>query len=284
MARPLRIEFPGALYHVTSRGNARQNIFKDDLDRRQFLKIYARNYSRLGWRCYAYCLMSNHYHFVIETPLPNLSAGMRDLNGNYTRFFNTRHERVGHLFQGRYKAFLVDRDEYLLEAVRYVELNPVRAEIVASPEKWNWSSYRSTVGIANSPVWLHSQEVLQHFNGSASQAKMEYSSFISEGIPHCDSIYDLVKKNLYLGNDSFVGNIEKAIRDQKTLSSEIPREQHPESKPHKSLSYYEKAYTDQREGMARAYESGDFTISEIARFYQVHYSTVSRVVKKFRKE
>ena len=129
MARPLRMEFPGAISHVPARGNARGDIYLDDGDRQLFLSIFSRTCHRFNWACHAYCLMSNHYHLVIETPDANLSKGMRQLNGVYSQSFNRRHSRVGHVLQGRYKAILVDKDQYLLEVIRYVLLNPVRAHI-----------------------------------------------------------------------------------------------------------------------------------------------------------
>ncbi len=146
MARPLRIEYPGAVYHVTSRGNEKKAVFKDDQDRELFLKILAEVNKRYHWFCHAYCLMDNHYHLLIETPEGNLSLGMRQLNGVYTQAFNKKRNRTGHLFQGRYKAILIQKDNHLLEACRYVVLNPVGARLVERPEDWKWSSYRATVG------------------------------------------------------------------------------------------------------------------------------------------
>jgi putative transposase len=147
MARPLRIEYPGALYHVTSRGNAGQKIFWTDKDRRYFIELLAYIIERFRWVCYAYCLMDNHYHLVIETREANLSKGMRQLNGIYTQKYNWKHHRTGHVFQGRYKAIIVDRDAYLLEVCRYVVLNPVRAHAVEKIEDWKWSSYRATASL-----------------------------------------------------------------------------------------------------------------------------------------
>ena len=137
MARPLRLEFPGAVYHVTSRGNARAAIFLDDEDRPIFLGVLGAVVARFGWLCHAYCLMDNHYHLLLETPDPNLSRGMRQLNGVYTQRFNRRHGRVGHVLQGRFKAILVDRDGYLLELARYLVLNPVRAGRVKDPGRYS---------------------------------------------------------------------------------------------------------------------------------------------------
>jgi putative transposase len=150
MARPLRIEYDGALYHVTSRGNERKAIFKDDTDRELFLSTLAQVTERFHWTCHAYCLMDNHYHLVIETPDGNLSKGMRQLNGVYTQTFNRRHHRVGHLFQGRFKGILVQKESHYLEVCRYVVLNPVRAKAVKHPREWAWSSYRATGGLAHS--------------------------------------------------------------------------------------------------------------------------------------
>ena len=146
MARPLRIEYPGAVYHVTSRGDERKAIFGDDCDRESFLNSLHKVVKRYNWLCHAYCLMGNHYHLIIETPDGNLSLGMRQLNGVYTQLFNKRHDRVGHLFQGRYKAILVQKDSHLQETCRYVVLNPVRAQMVEKPDQWIWSSYSATTG------------------------------------------------------------------------------------------------------------------------------------------
>ena len=141
MARPLRIEFENALYHVTSRGDGQEDIYMDDEDRLDYLGVLAEVCERFNWVLQAYCLMSNHYHLLIETPDSNLSKGMRQLNGVYTQRFNRKHQRVGHVFQGRYKAILVEKDAYLLELARYMVLNPVRAQMVRSAKDWPWSSF-----------------------------------------------------------------------------------------------------------------------------------------------
>lgn len=136
MTRPLRLEFPGAVYHLTARGDRRGDIFLDDTDRQTFLRLLEKEVRQQAWRLFAYCLMSNHYHLLVETPDGNLVAGMRRLNGAYTQAFNRRHGRVGHVLQGRYKSIVVDRDAYLLELARYIVLNPVRANMVKRVEDW----------------------------------------------------------------------------------------------------------------------------------------------------
>ena len=151
MSRPIRLEYAGALYHITSRGNERKPIFKDEADFELFLEVLGEVCDRHNWVIHSWCLMTNHYHLLLETPDANLSAGMRQLNGVYTVRFNRRYGRVGHLFQGRYKGILVDKSAYLLELNRYIVLNPVRAGMVDSPRKWLWSSYLQTLGLADSP-------------------------------------------------------------------------------------------------------------------------------------
>jgi REP-associated tyrosine transposase len=154
MARPLRLEFAGALYHVTSRGDGREDIYRADADRRGFLDVLGEVQGRFHWTVHAYCLMSNHYHLLIETPDANLAKGMRQLNGVYTQRFNRSHDRGGHVFQGRYKAILVQKEAYLLELARYVVLNPVRARMARTPGEYPWSSYRAMIGAAVAPEWL----------------------------------------------------------------------------------------------------------------------------------
>ena len=162
MARPLRLEYEGALYHVTSRGNAREGIFSDERDRERFLGILADVVARYGWICHAYCLMSNHYHLLIETPQAGLSHGMQLLNGVYTQWFNHRHKRAGHLFQGRFKGILVEKDNYLLELARYIVLNPVRAKMVQNVGDWPWSSYPATAGELQAPPLLTVEQILSN--------------------------------------------------------------------------------------------------------------------------
>jgi putative transposase len=151
MARPLRLEFAGALYHVTSRWDRREDIFVDDEDRRDWLEVLSSTCLRFNWVVHAFCQMSNHYHLLLETVNGNLSRGMRQLNGHYTQIFNRRHGLVGHLFQGRYKAILVQREGYLLELSRYVVLNPLRARMVAGLDRWPWSSFPYLTGRLAAP-------------------------------------------------------------------------------------------------------------------------------------
>ena len=182
MARPLRLEYAGALYHVTARGNARQDIFLDDDDRQRFLGVLDRVVSRFHLLLHAYCLMDNHFHLVVETPEANLSKAMRQLNGVYTQVFNRRHRRVGHVLQGRFKAIVVEREGYLLELCRYVVLNPVRAGLIRQPNTYPWSSYRATAGLASAPACLTVDWLLSQFGRQRSAAtfscKRRYSATV----------------------------------------------------------------------------------------------------------
>jgi len=180
MARPLRLEFAGALYHVTSRGDRREDIYLDDSDREAWLAVVGEVCNRFNWLIHAYCKMSNHYHLLVETIDGNLSKGMRQLNGVYTQRFNRRHRMVGHLYQGRYKAILVQKENYLLELARYVVLNPVRAGMVKQPEEWHWSSYLAMTGLSNVPEWLDTDWLLSQFGRQRQGAITSYRRFVME--------------------------------------------------------------------------------------------------------
>ena len=226
MARPLRVEFAGALYHLTARGNARAEIFTDDEDRRLFLELLGKEISQQGWRCYAYCLMGNHYHLLIETPEPNLVAGMRRFNGVYTQRFNRRHGRVGHLFQGRYKGILVDKDSYGLELCRYIVLNPVRARMAKGPENWAWSSYGGTVARVAPPAWLDVQWVLGQLGGRNPVAA--YRRFVRGGMGQ-GSPWEKLKGQIWLGDEAFLKRME-GLAQGKPLAN-VPRAQRRPARP-----------------------------------------------------
>jgi REP element-mobilizing transposase RayT len=225
MARPLRLEFPGALYHITARGNAQQPIFLDDSDRQQFIRLLSREVQQQRWRCYVYCLMGNHYHLVIETPEPNLSRGLRRLHGTYTQWFNRCHQRVGHLLQGRFKSLLVEKEPYLQELCRYVVLNPVRAGMVAEARGWAWSSYRATAGLQEAPDWLDTAAVLALFDANPSIAKTAYQRFVADGL-HQLSPCERVINQIYLGGPDFLERIEQLVRG-KPLANVPARQTRP---------------------------------------------------------
>lgn len=215
MSRPLRLEFPGALYHVTSRGHERGLIFRDDPDRRAFLAVLASVISDQTWLLHAYCLMGNHYHLLVETARPTLSRGMHSLNARYSQQFNRRHERAGHVLEGRFKAILVQKQAHLLELHRYIVLNPVRAGLVRHAAEWRWSNYRATSGAVAPPPWLDVGSTLSLFSSFGSGATGAYARFVGEGLLSPGSPLDAVCRQIYLGDRRFLEEMsDRAKRRQ----------------------------------------------------------------------
>ena len=283
MARPLRLEFPGAIYHVTSRGNARELIFLTDADRYQFCDQLKEVIEQYNWLCHTYCLMGNHYHLLIETPDGNLSRGMRHLNGVYTQRFNYRHDRVGHLFQGRYKAILVERESYLLELCRYIALNPVRAGIVDLPENYVWSSYLSIAGLASPKPWLTMDWILSQFDPQRINAQKAYAKFVELGIAR-DSPWSALHGQVLLGSSRFIAEMGPRV-EEIAATREVPRAQRLLTRPSlanlfgsvsDTLTGTEKSLRDQKIRSAHDY---GYRLSEISQNIGLHYSTISRIIK-----
>ena len=272
MARPLRIEFPGAVYHVTSRGNARHDIVVDDRDRTQFLSLITHVIARYGWLCHAYCLMDNHYHLLIETPQPNLSLGMRQLNGRYTQMYNRRHERVGHLFQGRFTSILVEKEAHLLELCRYVVPNPVRAKMVSHPRLWAWSSYRATAGDTHIPKCLTTDWVLGQFGQRVGPAQERYRVFVAEGRGG-PRPWEQLTGQIYLGSEDFV-----ALHQPNRVIRDIPRRQTQAQRP--SLHVLFQKRVESARLIHVAYRQYGYRLAEIASHLGVHAATVSRRLKQ----
>lgn len=278
MTRPLRLEFPNALYHVTSRGDRREDIFDDDDDRLRFLEILGTVVTNYHWLCHGYCLMNNHYHLVIETLDSNLSKGMRQLNGVYTQASNRRHKRSGHLFQGRYKAILVDKDPYLLELVRYVVLNPVRAKgMVRRLEDWPWSSYWAMVGAAPKPAWLTTDWLLSQFGTQRKFAMKRYRQFVMDGVQRERAIWSNLKGQIYLGDETFVSTVQKRIgKEQDDLN--IPKKQkRPIAKP---LAEIVIQTNGRNTAIIAAYNTGVYSQREIGEYFQLHPSTVGVIIRE----
>ena len=223
MARPLRIEYAGALYHVTSRGNERKNVFTSQRDREKFLSYVESAVVRYGAVVHTWCLMSNHYHLLLETPSGNLSKIMRHINGAYTTYFNVKRQRAGHLFQGRYKAILVEADAYALELSRYMHLNPVRAGMVAKPEHYQWSSYRSYIGDSMTPEWLKTDFILGSVGRNASITKNTYRRFVEDLL---DKEYDSPLKDTVastvLGGEEFIRAVSERHVGQTRAARNLP--------------------------------------------------------------
>lgn len=292
MSRQLRVEYPGAFYHITARGNAKQEIFLDDKDFKKFLQLLGKEIDQQRWNCYAYCLMNNHYHLLIETPEPNLVKGMTRLNGTYTQYFNNRHNRVGHLFQGRYKSIVVEKESYLLELCRYIVLNPVRAMLVGDPADWKWSSYRVTIKSEFNPDWIENNFILEQFSTNNDDAITMYKRFVKDGIG-IEAPWNKLKGQIWLGQQEFIKEVQKYLNN--TNPKEIPGTQLNPLRPSKEqivnavkelYKISEKQIIERKN--KEAYKAtvyllrrtANMQIHEIASMFQISGSMVSKIQRE----
>ena len=280
MSRPLRIQFPGALYHITSRGDGRDPIYLDDSDRTAFLAILSYVCERYNWSCHSYCLMTNHYHLLMETHAATLARGMRQLNGVYTQRFNRAHARVGHVYQGRYSAVLVQKERHLLEVLRYIVLNPIRAGMVTAAQDWQWSSYRAAIGLAPSPSWLLTDGLAAIFVSGA-EGRREIERFVEDGIdmPSC---WRNLKGQIYLGDSTFVSDAQAHIAVDAADLDEVPDAQgHHRHAPSERWEEHYPVYrrrADRDRAIVDAFVRGGGTMRVIGEHFGIHYSRVSRIV------
>jgi REP-associated tyrosine transposase len=230
MARPLRIEFPGAIYHVTSRGNERRPIVRSNRDRLAFLHFLAIAAKRFNWSVTAWVLMTNHFHLVVQTCEANLSRGMHWFNSAYAGWYNHVHKRSGHLYQGRFKAFLIEKDAYLAEVLRYVVLNPVRAKMVARPEEYRWSSYRATAGLDEAPEWLDLDTALSMFGPDRETSYTNYREFVFAKIESGECLWDQLINGMYLGTKRWAKKM-RAMVESKPRSTDHPRKHRAIGRP-----------------------------------------------------
>jgi putative transposase len=224
VSRQLRLEFPGAIWHVTSRGNERRDIYRDDTDRRRFANLLARVVIERRWLLHAWVFMSNHYHLLIETPEVGLSRGMKWLNQRYAETFNERHHRVGHLFQGRFKGILVEREGHLLELLRYIVLNPVRCHAVTCAGDYEWSNYRATAGLQAAPPWLELDWTLDQFGPDRQAAHLAYRRFVADGRGASYNPWESIAGQMYLGGAAFCERMQSLVA-AKPRNREHPRAQ-----------------------------------------------------------
>jgi len=243
-----------------------------------FLKILGDVIGQMGWICYGYCLMDNHYHLVIETPEANLAKGMRQLNGVFTQSSNRCHGRCGHLFQGRYKSIVVDADAYLLELSRYVVLNPVRAGMVTGPADWPWSSYQATAGTARPPAWLATGKLLPHFSSRTKVAQRKYMEFVAEGMGR-ESLWTDINRQIYLGDDQFVAEAQMKID---VLEHDVNITRVQRLRPAQPLAEIAAQYEDRNQAIVACYASGEYSYAQIAEHFNVCFTTVGRIVRNAR--
>ncbi len=294
MARPLRVDYPGALYHVTARGTERKAIFRHDADREQFLAVLAHAVERYRLRLHAYVLMDNHYHLLVETPEANLSLALRHLNGVYTGAFNRAHRRVGHLFQGRFKAIVVDKESYLLELSRYIHLNPVRTTRRHPLGRYRWSSYWDYIGRRSAPSWLTREMVLGSVGGKGNTAERRYQAFVEEGAAaETPSLWERVVAQVALGDAKFVASLRRRVTT--THDREVPSRRRLAERPswaaieravQASATALRKLATGGRSDPVRAVlvylarERGGLSLREVGRLTDREEATVSHQTRR----
>ncbi len=222
MSRPLRIEYPGAFYHVINRGLERREIFRSKQDYEYFLGQLLQLHEKYDLLVYSYCLMPNHYHLYLETPNGHLSKIMRQLDGHYTQKFNKKYARVGPLMQGRYKAVLIEKDNYSLQLSKYIHLNPVKAKVVKTPEEFVWSSYQAYIGKSETPDFLKTNWLLGQFNKSAKKARKAFKQFTLQDMDQDWSPEKEVYKGFILGDSDFISQIQDTYLVGKS-DPEIPK-------------------------------------------------------------
>lgn len=278
MARPLRIQFEGAVYHITSRGNARQDIFLDDQDRTAFLEVLAESVLRYGWICHGYCLMSNHFHLLIETPSPNLSRGMQFLNGVYTQKFNRHHKRFGHVLQGRYKAIFVEKESHLLEVARYIVLNPVRAKMVRSAKDWPWSSYDATSGQVVAPEFLTTDWILAQFDSGRERATHAYGQFVRQGLGV--EVWESLRAGCLLGSDPFIETMRAKLIES-PLNQNVLRRERDAARPSLERIFQNVADKSDRDRCIHdGVRTRHYKLQEVADYLGLHFSTISVIAKR----
>lgn len=280
----MRIEYPGALYHVYARGNARNSVFIDDSDKIRFLRDIKDTFEQYNFLCYSYCLMSNHYHILLETPEGNLSSGMHRLNCTYASYFNWKYDIVGHVFQGRYKSIVVQRENYLMELCRYIVLNPLRAGLVQHPGEYRWSSYCELAGKdCKKSGFLSTDWILSQFSELLTEAKKKYADFVLEGI-NTPSPFEHLTNDIVLGDKDFLNSLKSSLKKNKG-SRNIPRRQRFVDRP--SLSTLFK----NSKGLTKEYRNKlifkacflfGYSQAKVARHLGLHDVTISRIMKLMR--
>ncbi len=279
MSRPVRIEFPGAHYHVTSKGTNEQAVFLDDEDRAVFLNVLEGVVTRFEWRVHSYVLMTNHYHLVVEVPEANLSKGMRQLNGVYTQHFNRRHGRDGSLFQGRFRSVVFEPDSYLMPLCRHVVLNPVRVGLTRSANSYRWSSHRAMAGVVSTPEFLCSESVLASFGKRRSDSQRKYRDYVKAGIGE-DSPLDERSNQVLLGSPAFIAELQPVLNGEK-LAKRGPKKARRRRSLQALFKHVDgKTRAERNELIRRAHIDYNYTLMEIGDHLGIHYTTVSKVVNQ----
>lgn len=274
MVRPLRVHLPDAIYHVMSRGNARQQIFLYDADRRHFLRRLGAAMRRFSVRCHAYCLMPNHFHLIVRAADLPLGRMMQQLNGGYAGWVNSRYDRVGHLFQGRPKMLIVDDGEYFRRAIRYVVRNPVRANLAARVDDWSWSSYRATAGVAAGPPWLAVDDVWAAFHTDPEAGRVAFIAYCA------DTDFDRSSEEplgpLIFGSSASAAGLSDMLAPHRTHREFVYAERYAD-RPALAELFSGTDVEDARQAATRcAFDDHGYTLREIAEFLGIAPATVWR--------
>ncbi len=292
MARPLRIQYPGAFYHVTARGNEKKAIYKSKSDRLKFIQYLELSYERYDAVMHAYCLMDNHYHLLLETPQGNLSQIIQYINGSYSSYFNSKHKRAGHLFQGRFKAILVQKDVYAQELSRYIHLNPVRAGLVALPSDYRWSSCPFYAGLKDKPDWLQTDFILGLFGQKKKLAQTSYYNFVQDGLQtNINNPLKETRASTFLGTPDFIKNAIKHMDKQDINDADLPAVRQIETKPSlkeiertvecvigKSHPFYSKF------SIHVSHRYSGLSLNEIGKYFGKNGSTICQSSRRFKQE
>jgi REP element-mobilizing transposase RayT len=299
MSRPLRIEYDGALYHITARGNEKNPIYRGERDYQKFLQILSDLPRRYGVIIHAYVLMENHYHFLIETPKANIAKAIHYLNTTYTGYFNMKYKRAGHLFQGRYRGLLIEKESYLHSVSRYIHLNPVQAGLVKKPEEYKWSSYPEYIGRTKGGGLITCDWILGQFSGDRSVARRLYRRFVDEGVASKVSPFGSLKAGLILGDDNFIQDITKRLNlkkhreipESKRLLRGVSLEDVMKAVTKRfGIDEEEIRATGRRDNLARKIslyllrKRTDQSNEEIGKCFGIGYTAVSQAVSRMEKE
>ena len=277
MSRPVRIEFPGAVYHVTSRGSDGQIVFGDADDRGVFLNVLGNVVVRFGWLIHSYVLMDDHYHLVVEVPEANLSKGMRQLNGVYTQHVNRRHDQGGPIFHGRFKSILLEKKNYLLPVCRHVVTNPVRLKGAPNFSSYKWSSYRALAGQVKTPTFLHKADVLSHFGKREKDAQRKYREYVKKGVGE-NSPLEKRKKQVLLGSNRFLSEMQPILLGERLLKRGPKGVKRRRSLNALFKKVDNKTRGERNELMKKAHVDFGYTLVQIGNHLGLHYTTVSKVI------
>ncbi|MFA5867129.1 MAG: transposase [Actinomycetota bacterium] len=284
MARPLRIEYPGAVYHVMSRGDGRKSIVRTNKDREAFLVILEEAAKRFNVLIHGYCLMTNHYHLLVETPDGNLAEVMHYINGVYTTRYNARNKTVGHVYQGRYKAILVERDEYLLCLCRYIVLNPIRAGLVEHPADYRWSSYRAIAGLSdNDGGFLATDWVLSQFAGKKRLAKKRYQEFVLTPEAGSDKPFENIRGGCVLGSDTFIDKLSNVFWEADEIKELARSHRYADRPPLSALLPAGLSISDRNLKAHSAIYDFGYKQREVANHLGLHRAYLSRVISETEK-